>query len=124
MRKGFNFKFFNILRHAPGEVKPPLEPAAAVESPPHPSGGYRWGRQPREGERLLSECHEGDQIVIRRLVGAGPLRRRLLEMGMNPGTALRVVKYAPLKDPLECEIRGYHMALRVSEAQSIIVTQA
>jgi Fe2+ transport system protein FeoA len=74
-----------------------------------------------EGEKLLSDCKEGDQVVIRRLIGGGPLRRRLLEMGFTPGTAVRVVKYAPLRDPLECEIKGYHIALRVSEALWIVV---
>jgi Fe2+ transport system protein FeoA len=45
-------------------------------------------------------------------------------MGLIPGTPIRVIKYAPLKDPLECEVKGYHVALRVAEAQMIIVAPA
>jgi Fe2+ transport system protein FeoA len=74
-----------------------------------------------DSEMALSDCREGDRIVIRRLQGHGPLRRRLLEMGLNPGTTIRVVKYAPLRDPLECELKGYHIALRVSEAGAVMV---
>lgn len=75
----------------------------------------------KDCEKPLCECRQGERIVVRRITGAGPLRRRLLEMGLNPGTSIRVVKYAPLKDPLECEIKGYHIALRVSEAGAVIV---
>ena len=84
-------------------------------------GGHRWGRQLESGEKHLSECRAGDQISVQRVVGGGPVRRRLLEMGVFAGTMMRVVKYAPLKDPIECEVKGYHVALRVAEAQRIIV---
>ncbi len=83
--------------------------------------GHRHGRRLQPDEKLLSDCQAGDQVTIQRIVGGGPIRRRLLEMGMYSGTQVRVIKYAPLKDPLECEIKGYHIALRVAEAQRIIV---
>lgn len=94
----------------------------SAPGPPEDRGGYRWGRQVRTGEKLLSACGAGDSVRVLRVVSGGPIRKRLLEMGMNPGTDVRIVKYAPLKDPIECVIRGYHIALRVSEAQCIIVT--
>lgn len=53
--------------------------------------------------------------------GAGPLARRLMEMGVVPGAPVRVLKAAPLGDPLEVRVRGYHLALRRAEAHVIQV---
>jgi Fe2+ transport system protein FeoA len=53
--------------------------------------------------------------------GQGPIRRRLLEMGVTPGCQLRLVRFAPLGDPLEIVVRGYHLSLRRNEAQTIWV---
>jgi ferrous iron transport protein A len=53
--------------------------------------------------------------------GSGPVARRLMEMGVVPGAPVRVVKFAPLGDPLEVRVRDYHLALRRSEAQTISV---
>lgn len=49
---------------------------------------------------------------------------RLMEMGLVPGTRVRVVKIAPLGDPLEIELRGYHLSLRRAEAQRVGVEVA
>ena len=69
----------------------------------------------------LSEMKAGQTGVIRKVSGEGVLRRRLLEMGINRGTAVYVEKYAPLKDPVELVVKGYHISLRVAEAANIIV---
>ena len=53
--------------------------------------------------------------------GEGSVARRLMEMGVVPGAPVRVVKAAPLGDPLEVRVRNYHLALRRSEAQTISV---
>lgn len=53
--------------------------------------------------------------------GSGPTARRLLEMGVVPGAPVRVIKAAPLGDPIEVRVRGYHLALRRTEAQTISV---
>ena len=53
--------------------------------------------------------------------GSGPVARRLMEMGVVPGAPVRVVKFAPLGDPLEVRVRDYHLALRRAEAQTITV---
>ena len=53
--------------------------------------------------------------------GTGAIARRLMEMGVVPGAPVRVVKAAPLGDPLEVRVRNYHLALRRSEAQTITV---
>ncbi len=70
---------------------------------------------------LLSEMKEGQTGIIVRVGGNGALRRRVLEMGLTRGTEIYVEKYAPLKDPLELIIKGYHISLRVEEAANITV---
>lgn len=69
----------------------------------------------------LSELRENQRAVIRRIGGNGILRRRIQEMGIVKGTEIRVEKYAPLKDPLELVVKGYHVSLRVEEAAQIEV---
>ncbi len=61
---------------------------------------------------------------IREINGVGPLRRRLLEMGVLPGTEFKVERVAPLGDPIELRIRGYALWLRRSEAAHILVESA
>jgi len=70
---------------------------------------------------LLSEMKEGQTGIIVHVGGNGALRRRVLEMGLTKGTEIYVEKYAPLKDPLELIIMGYHISLRVEEAANITV---
>lgn len=53
--------------------------------------------------------------------GTGAVARRLMEMGVVPGTPVRVIKSAPLGDPIEVRVRNYHLAMRRSEAQTITV---
>ncbi len=69
----------------------------------------------------LSEMKEGHKATIVRVGGNGILRRRILEMGILKGTDVYVEKYAPLKDPLELIVKGYHITLRVEEAAQITV---
>ena len=54
----------------------------------------------------------------------GGFRRRLLEMGFVRGTRVRLIKSAPLADPLELELRGYHVALRREEAETVLISAA
>ncbi|MBU0464092.1 MAG: FeoA domain-containing protein [Proteobacteria bacterium] len=70
---------------------------------------------------LLSQMKTGQEGIIRKVSGESTLRRRLLEMGINRGSAIYVEKYAPLKDPIELVIKGYHISLRVEEAANIFV---
>jgi DtxR family transcriptional regulator, Mn-dependent transcriptional regulator len=72
-------------------------------------------------ERPLSELHQGDTATIVRLEGIGPFKKRLGEMGFRKGEKLKVLKYAPLKDPLEIRIKDYNISLRVDEAKAIII---
>ncbi len=69
----------------------------------------------------LSELKEGEKAVIIKVGGMGAFRQRLLEMGFIKGTEVFIEKYAPLKDPIELIIKGYHVSLRVEEASYIEV---
>lgn len=73
---------------------------------------------------LLSEMKEGERGIIVRVQGNGALRRRILEMGITKGTSVYVEKYAPLKDPVELIVKGFHISLRVEEAAQITVERS
>lgn len=77
----------------------------------------------RRGAVVLSDLREGQTAVIERIGGNGALRRRILEMGIVRGAEVYVEKYAPLKDPLELIVKGYHVSLRVEEAANITVAR-
>jgi len=64
---------------------------------------------------------ENQTAIIVRVGGNGALRRRILEMGILKGSEIYVEKYAPLKDPIEVVVKGYHVSLRVEEAAQIMV---
>ena len=70
---------------------------------------------------VLSEMCEGRKAIVVRVAGNGALRRRILEMGIVKGAEIYIEKYAPLRDPLELIVKGYHVSLRVEEASRIHV---
>lgn len=70
----------------------------------------------------LSELQPGALAHVAKVNATGPIRRRLLEMGFVRGAELRVEKLAPLGDPMELVIKGYHLSLRREEGACILVT--
>ena len=69
--------------------------------------------------RSLDELAIAEEAAIA-AVDAGPLLgRRLLEMGLTSGTTIRVIRRAPLGDPIEVALRGYRLTLRLSEARVV-----
>ena len=56
-----------------------------------------------------------------RVGGKGPVKRRMMDMGLVPGTDVAVVRVAPLGDPIEFTVKGYSLSLRKSEAEAIQV---
>ena len=66
----------------------------------------------------LSDLGPGESGVVVGWAGGVP-SPRLLEMGILEGTAIEVVRLAPLGDPIEIELRGYHLSIRKSEAEQI-----
>jgi len=69
----------------------------------------------------LSRFKEGECGVIIKVQGSGAFRKRLQEMGFIKGTEVFVEKYAPLRDPVELVIKGYHVSLRVGEAAQVLM---
>ena len=69
----------------------------------------------------LSQLKEGERGVIIKVQGSGAFRKRLQEMGFIKGTEVFVEKYAPLRDPVELIVKGYHVSLRVEEAAQVIM---
>ena len=69
----------------------------------------------------LSQLHPGDRCEVVKVQAQGTIRQRLLEMGFIRGAALRVEKLAPLGDPMELVIKGYHLSLRRVESSCILV---
>lgn len=69
----------------------------------------------------LSEVPIGSEAVIRLLPSSGGVFLRLREMGVLPGTRVKVLRTAPLGDPLEIAVRGYNLSLRRAEAAAIQV---
>jgi ferrous iron transport protein A len=72
----------------------------------------------------LSELVVGASAVVRDFPKSGTAFVRLREMGLLVGTRITLVKTAPLGDPLEFKLRGYHLTLRKTEAAQIIVEPA
>ena len=72
----------------------------------------------------LAEIPRGRSAVVREVAGPRAFRRRLLEMGLVPGTHVRVVTVAPLGDPLRIEVRGGEWSIRRAEAAQIAVEPA
>jgi Fe2+ transport system protein FeoA len=72
--------------------------------------------------KKLTDAENGEKLKIIKMVpGGGAIRQRLLDMGVTRGTELEVERVAPLGDPVEIFIKGYHLAIRKSEAEYIEV---
>jgi len=72
----------------------------------------------------LSELAVGASAVVRDFPKSGPAFIRLREMGLIAGTTITLVRTAPLGDPIEIKLRGYHLTLRKSEADHVLVDPA
>lgn len=71
--------------------------------------------------RTLTDIPVGGLARVTRVNGTGRVTQRLMEMGIIPGVALKVIKAAPFGDPIEVRLRGYSLAMRKSEADAIEV---
>lgn len=69
----------------------------------------------------LHQLTPGCRAIVRYVGGETAVRQRLLELGFVPGTQLRVVRLAPLGDPMQIELHGAYISLRRSEARTILV---
>ena len=69
----------------------------------------------------LREVKVGTTVKVKRLNGEGPVKRRIMDMGITKGVEIFVRKVAPLGDPVEVTVRGYELSLRKADAEMIEV---
>ena len=69
----------------------------------------------------LKEVAVGQTVTVKKLTGAGPVKRRIMDMGITKGVEIYVRKVAPLGDPVEVTVRGYELSLRRADAEMIEV---
>ena len=71
----------------------------------------------------LGELKEGQSCIVEEVGGEGALRQHLLDMGIIPGAKVRIIKFAPMGDPVEIRVHGYELSLRLDDCNKIKVTR-
>ena len=69
----------------------------------------------------LREVTPGSTVKVTKLTGEGPVKRRIMDMGITKGSELYIRKVAPLGDPVEITVRGYELSVRKDDAQCVEV---
>ncbi len=69
----------------------------------------------------LRELKPGQQGRVTAISTTGTMKRRIMDMGVTPGVEVKVIKVAPLGDPIEVNVRGYELSLRKDEAAQVVV---
>jgi len=72
-------------------------------------------------KKTLAQLKQGERALIKKIRARGPLRKRLIEMGLIPGAVVEVERIAPMGDPFEVKVRGYHLSLRKDEVEKVEV---
>ena len=71
--------------------------------------------------KTLRQAKIGDTVKVVKLHGEGPVKRRIMDMGLTKGVEVHIRKVAPLGDPIEITVRGYELSLRKADAEMIEV---
>lgn len=71
--------------------------------------------------KTLRETAVGQTVTVKKLTGEGPVKRRIMDMGITKGVTVYVRKVAPLGDPVEITVRGYELSLRRADAEMVVV---
>ena len=71
--------------------------------------------------KTLKNVAVGQTVTVKKLTGEGPVKRRIMDMGITKGVEIYVRKVAPLGDPVEVTVRGYERSLRKADAEMICV---
>ena len=69
--------------------------------------------------RTLKEAKIGETVTVKKLRGTGPVKRRMMDMGITKEVEVHIRKVAPLGDPVEVTVRGYELSLRKADAEMI-----
>ena len=73
--------------------------------------------------KTLKDVKVGETATVAKLHGEGPVKRRIMDMGITRGTAVFVRKVAPLGDPMEVMVRGYELSLRKADTEMIEIAE-
>ncbi|HOY09788.1 MAG TPA: ferrous iron transport protein A [Candidatus Omnitrophota bacterium] len=73
------------------------------------------------GACSINTLRIGQKGIVMDLAGDDQIVQRLLEMGVTPGCPVQIIRYAPMGDPVEIKVRGYHLTIRKKEADMILV---
>ena len=71
--------------------------------------------------KTLKNARVGETVKVQKLTGEGPVKRRIMDMGITIGVEVYVRKVAPLGDPIEVTVRGYELSLRKADAEMIVI---
>ena len=71
--------------------------------------------------KTLKDVPVGKTVKVQKLTGEGPVKRRIMDMGITKGIEIYIRKVAPLGDPIEVTVRGYELSLRKADAEMIEV---
>lgn len=71
--------------------------------------------------KTLKNARVGETVKVQKLTGEGPVKRRIMDMGITKGVEVYVRKVALLGDPIEVTVRGYELSLRKADAEMIVV---
>ena len=71
--------------------------------------------------KTLKNARVGETVKVQKLTGEGPVKRRIMDMGITKGVEVYVRKVAPLGDPIEVTVRGHELSLRKADAEMIVV---
>ena len=72
--------------------------------------------------KTLKDVSIGQTVKVKKLTGEGPVKRRIMDMGITKGVEIYLRKVAPLGDPIEITVRGYELSLRKADAEMIEVS--
>lgn len=84
---------------------------------------YTPGRGKGFDMKTLKDASIGQTVKVKKLTGEGPVKRRIMDMGITKGSEVYIRKVAPLGDPVEITIRGYELSLRKHDAACVEVKQ-
>ncbi|PHV70980.1 ferrous iron transport protein A [Sporanaerobium hydrogeniformans] len=71
--------------------------------------------------KTLRQIACGEEVTVKKITGEGPVKRRIMDMGITKGVNIFVRKVAPLGDPVEITVRGYELSIRKADAEMIEV---
>ena len=71
----------------------------------------------------LDSIAPGNTCIVQEIRGGGAVRTRMMDMGLIKGTEIKVIRVAPLGDPIEFEVKGYNLSLRKNEARRVMVEE-